>query len=147
MYSLDFFDERIAHFYTAEAMASTLFKIAAFFAIFISCLGLYGLVSFMASQKTKEVGIRKVLGASTQSIVFLFSKGFIALILIAFLIAAPIGYYLMHEWLSGFYYHIKISWIVFAASILLSIIVARITVGYKAIKAALANPVKSLRTE
>lgn len=147
MYSLDFFDERIAHFYTAEAMASTLFKIAAFFAIFISCLGLYGLVSFMASQKTKEVGIRKVLGASTQSIVFLFSKGFIALILIAFLIAAPIGYYLMHEWLSGFYYHIKISWIVFAASILLSIIVAGITVGYKAIKAALANPVKSLRTE
>ncbi len=128
-------------------MASTLFKIAAFFAIFISCLGLYGLVSFMAVQKTKEVGIRKVLGASVQSIVYLFSKEFIVLIGIAFLIAAPIGYYLMHEWLAGFYYHIHLSWLVFIAAILVSVIIAWLTVGYKAIKAAIANPVKSLRTE
>ncbi|HEY2727435.1 MAG TPA: FtsX-like permease family protein, partial [Parafilimonas sp.] len=147
MYTLDFLDERIAHFYTAEAMASTLFKIAAFFAIFISCLGLYGLVSFMAVQKTKEVGIRKVLGASVQSIVFLFSKEFIVLIGIAFLIATPVSYYLMHQWLSGFYYHIQLSWIVFAAAIIISIIIAWVTVGYKAIKAAIANPIKSLRTE
>jgi len=113
MYTLDFLDERIAHFYTAEALASQLFKIAAFLAICISCLGLYGLVSFMAAQKTKEVGIRKVLGASVQSIVYLFSKEFTILIGIAFLISAPLGYYLMHQWLTGFYYHIGLSWLVF----------------------------------
>ena len=147
MYTLDFLDERIAHFYTSEAMASTLFKIAAFFAIFISCLGLYGLVSFMAAQKTKEVGIRKVLGASVQSIVYLFSKEFIILIGIAFLIAAPIGYFLMQEWLAGFYYHVALSWIVFVLAIFISVVIALLTVGYKAIKAALVNPVKSLRSE
>lgn len=147
MYTLDFMDERITHFYTSEAMTSTLFKMAAFFAIFISCLGLYGLVSFMAVQKTKEVGIRKVLGASVRSIVLLFSKEFMILIGIAFLIAAPLGYYLMHEWLADFHYHIQLSWLVFAASIVISIMIAWMTVGYKAIKAAVANPVKSLRTE
>ena len=147
MYTLDFLDERIAHFYTSEALASQLFKIAAFLAIFISCLGLYGLVSFMAVQKTKEVGIRKVLGASVQNIVYLFSKEFTFLIGIAFLISAPIGYYLMNKWLSGFYFHIGLNWIVFATAIFISIIIAWITVGYKAIKAAVANPVKSLRTE
>jgi putative ABC transport system permease protein len=147
MYTLDFLDERIAHFYTSEAMASTLFNIAAFFAIFISCLGLYGMVSFMAAQKTKEVGIRKVLGASVQSIVYLFSKEFMLLIGIAFVIAAPIGYLLMHQWLNGFYYHITLSWLVFIAAIFISIIIALLSVGYKAIQAALANPVKSLRTE
>ncbi len=147
MYTVDFLDERIAHFYTAETMASTLFKIAAFLAIFISCLGLYGLVSFMAAQKTKEVGIRKVLGASVQSIVYLFSKEFTLLIGIAFLIAAPLGYFLMYQWLSGFYYHIQIGWLVFILAILISVIIAWLTVGYKAIKAAVANPVKSLRTE
>ena len=147
MYTLDFLDERIAHFYTSEALASNLFKIAAFLAILISCLGLYGLVSFMAAQKTKEVGIRTVLGASVQSIVYLFSKEFTMLIGIAFLISAPLGYYLMHQWLSGFYYHITLSWLVFVAAIFLSIVIAWITVGYKAIKAAIANPVKSLRTE
>lgn len=147
LYTLEFLDERITHFYTTEAMASTLFKIAAFFAILISCLGLYGLVSFMAVQKTKEVGIRKVLGASVQSIVLLFSKEFIVLIGVAFLIAAPFGYYLMSKWLSAFYYHIHLSWIVFGIAILASIIIAWLTVGYKAIKAAIANPVKSLRAE
>ncbi|TMI87025.1 MAG: FtsX-like permease family protein, partial [Bacteroidetes bacterium] len=109
--------------------------------------GLYGLVSFMTAQKTKEVGIRKVLGASAQSIVYLFSKEFTILIGIAFLISAPLGYYLMHQWLSGFYYHIGLSWLVFILAILISIIIAWLTVGYKAIKAAIANPVKSLRTE
>jgi putative ABC transport system permease protein len=147
IYDLSFLDERIAHFYSSEAMAATLFKIAAFFAIFISCLGLYGLVSFMAVQKTKEVGIRKVLGASIQSIVWLFSKEFMLLIGIAFLIAAPLGYYMMHQWLGGFYYHVDLSWLVFAVAILGSGVIAWLTVGYKAIKAAIANPVKSLRSE
>ncbi|MFT3933801.1 MAG: hypothetical protein QM726_09325 [Chitinophagaceae bacterium] len=147
IYELSFLDERIAHFYTSEAMAATLFKIAAFFAIFISCLGLYGLVSFMAVRKTKEVGIRKVLGASVGSIVLLFSREFMLLLGIAFLIASPIGYFLMRQWLEGFKNHIMLSWLVFAAAILTSALIALATVGYKAISAALADPVKSIRTE
>jgi ABC-type antimicrobial peptide transport system permease subunit len=101
----------------------------------------------MAVQKTKEIGVRKVLGASVQSIVYLFSREFTVLIAIAFLIAAPVGYYLMKEWLAGFYYHTNIGWEVFVSAIIISIIIAWITVGYKAIKAAIANPVRSLRTE
>ncbi|MES2647242.1 MAG: FtsX-like permease family protein [Bacteroidota bacterium] len=147
MYDLTFLDERIARFYKTEALASNLFKIAAFLAIFISCLGLYGLVSFMAVQKTKEVGIRKVLGASVKSIVFLFSREFTILIGIAFLIAVPLGYFLMQEWLSGFHNHIKISWYVFVLAIVISVIIAWITVGYKAVRAGMANPVNSLKNE
>ncbi len=147
MYDLTFLDERIARFYKTEALASHLFKIAAFLAIFISCLGLYGLVSFMAVQKTKEVGIRKVLGASVKSIVYLFSREFTILIGIAFLIAVPLGYFLMQEWLSGFHNHIKISWYVFALAIVISVIIAWITVGYKAVRAGMANPVNSLKNE
>jgi predicted permease len=147
MFDSFFFDERIEKFYRNEAVTGKLFRIFSILAIFISCLGLYGLVSFMAVQKTKEVGIRKVLGASAQSIIYLFSKEFTLLIGIAFLIAAPVGYYFMHEWLSGFYYHTNIGWWVFAVAIFLSVFIAWATVGYKAIKAALANPVKSLRTE
>ncbi|MEI9908189.1 MAG: ABC transporter permease [Bacteroidota bacterium] len=147
MFDPYFFDERIEKFYENEAITAQLFKIFSILAISISCLGLFGLVSFMAVQKTKEVGIRKVLGASAQSIVYLFSKEFTILIGIAFLIAAPLGYYFMQEWLSGFYYHTNIGWLVFAIAIFSSIVIAWITVGYKAIKAAIANPVKSLRTE
>lgn len=147
MFDSFFFDERIEQFYVNEAITAQLFKIFSILAIFISCLGLYGLVSFMAVQKTKEVGIRKVLGASAQNIVYLFSKEFTILVGIAFLIAAPAGYYFMNEWLSGFYYHTSIGWAVFAMAIIGSVLIAWLTVGYKAIKAALANPVKSLRTE
>ncbi len=147
IFDLTFLDERIARFYSTEAMASQLFKIAAVLAIFISCLGLYGLVSFMAAQKTREVGIRKVLGASVRSIVYLFSKEFTVLIGIAFLIAAPLGYFLMQEWLSGFHYHIKMGWFIFAGAMVLSVVIAWITVGYRALSAALANPVNSLRSE
>jgi ABC-type antimicrobial peptide transport system permease subunit len=147
MFDPVFFDERIKQFYENEAMTAQLFKIFSLLAIFISCLGLYGLISFMAVQKTKEVGVRKVLGASVQSIVYLFSKEFTILIGFAFLIAAPSGYYFMRQWLSGFYYHTNIGWEVFLIAIITSIIIAWITVGYKAIKAAIANPVKSLRTE
>ncbi len=147
MFDPVFFDERIEQFYLNEALTSQLFKVFSILAIFISCLGLYGLVSFMAVQKTKEVGIRKVLGASAQSIVYLFSKEFTLLIGIAFLIAAPLGYFFMQKWLSGFYYHTNIGWLVFAIAILSSVLIAWITVGYKAVKAAFANPVKSLRTE
>jgi ABC-type lipoprotein release transport system permease subunit len=142
-----FFDDTVVDFYNAEAIESSLFKAFATLAIFISCLGLYGLVSFMAVQKTKEVGIRKVLGASVSSIVYMFSLEFTLLIGLAFLIAAPIGYYLTKEWLSGYYYHIEPGLEVFAIAISSSVLIAWITVGYKAVKAAIANPVKSLRTE
>jgi len=147
VYDLGFIDERIERFYNSEAMTSQLFKTFAFLAIFISCLGLYGLVSFMTVQKTKEVGIRKVLGASVGNIVYLFSREFTILLGIAFLIAAPLGYYFMQGWLSRFYYHVALGWEVFALAIVLSVVIAWITVGYKAVKAAVVNPVKSLRSE
>jgi putative ABC transport system permease protein len=147
MYDRTFLDERIKDYYTAETTTAQLFKVFSFLAIFISCLGLYGLISFMAVQKTKEVGIRKVLGASVQSIVYLFSKEFTILIGISFLIAAPLGYYFMQGWLNNFHYHTNIGWGVFAMSVLISVIISWCTVGYKAIRAALVNPVKSLKTE
>lgn len=142
-----FADETIENFYRQETQLSLLYKIFAGIAIFISCLGLYGLVSFMAAQKTKEVGIRKVLGASTGNIVVMFSKEFTILIGIAFLIAIPVAWYYMNAWLNNFEYRISIGIGVFLLAIFASLIIAWITVGYKAVKAALANPVKSLRTE
>jgi ABC-type antimicrobial peptide transport system permease subunit len=139
--------ENIAGFYRQEHQLSLLYKIFAGIAIFISCLGLYGLVSFMAVQKKKETGIRKVLGASVKDIVLLFSKEYTILVIIGFLIAIPISYYIMNNWLQDFAFRIKISTGMFLIVILLSVIIAWITVGYISIKAAIANPVKSLRTE
>lgn len=123
------------------------YKIFAGIAIFISCLGLYGLVSFMAVQRTKEVGIRKVLGASVSSIVYLFSKEFIVLIVISFVIAMPVAWYVMTGWLQNFAYRISLSAWVFLLAIATSVVIAWVTVGYKAVRAALVNPVRSLRSE
>ncbi len=142
-----FMDETIEQFYLQETQMATLYKIFAALAIFISCLGLYGLVSFMVVQKTKEVGIRKVLGAGVSNIIVLFSREFTILILVAFTISAPLGWYMMNSWLNNFAYKININWQVFATSVLISMFIAWISVGYKAIRAAIANPVKSLRTE
>jgi putative ABC transport system permease protein len=142
-----FVDETIERFYKQETQLALLYKIFAAIAIFISCLGLYGLVSFMAAQKTKEVGIRKVLGADVRSIVVMFSKEFTLLISIAFIIAVPVAWYFMNEWLQNFVYRIHIGAGVFVLAILTSFVIAWITVGYRAVKAALANPVQSLRTE
>ena len=147
VYNASFLDENINKFYEAEQRLSSMYKLYALLAIFISCLGLYGLISFMVLQKTKEVGIRKVLGASVQSIMYLFSKEFTILITIAFVLAAPAAWYLMHTWLKDFAYRINIGIGFFAVAITVSIVIAWITVGYKALKAAVANPVKSLRTE
>jgi putative ABC transport system permease protein len=147
LYDPSFVDDNIRRFYKAEAMTATLFQVFAILAIFISCLGLYGLVSFMAVQKTKEVGIRKVLGASIQSILFLFSREFTILISIAFLIAMPLAYYFMQRWLTGFHYHTEMGWEIFVLAIVLSLLIAWLTVGYKAVRAAMANPVKSLRAD
>jgi ABC-type antimicrobial peptide transport system permease subunit len=146
-YEYRFLDDTIANFYKQENQLSILYKIFAAIAILISCLGLYGLVSFMAVQRTKEVGIRKVLGASARHIVYLMSKEFTLLIIIAFVISAPIGYYIMHKWLQNYTYRIPLSASIFLLAIAGSIVIAWITAGQRAIKSALANPVKSLRTE
>ena len=147
VYEYQFLDEKIASFYKQEDQLSQLYKIFAGIAVFISCLGLYGLVSFMSVQRTKEIGIRKVLGASVLNIVYLFSKEFTLLIGIAFLIATPVSYYFMDSWLENFSYRISIGISIFILTILASITIAWLTVGYRAIRAATANPVNSLRTE
>ena len=147
IYEYQFLDDKIAGFYQQESQLAQLYKIFAGIAIFISCLGLYGFVSFMAAQRIKEVGIRKVLGASVMSIIYLFTKEFTLLIAIAFLIAAPLAWYFMHQWLQNFAYKINIGAEIFLLTILVSVIIALLTVSFQAIKAAIANPVKSLRTE
>ncbi|MCY7353006.1 MAG: FtsX-like permease family protein, partial [Cytophagaceae bacterium] len=113
----------------------------------ICCLGLYGLVSHVVIQRTKEIGVRKVLGASVTSIVTLLSKDFLKLVLIAIVIASPIAWYAMHRWLQNFAYKIDIEWWVFALAGLLAVGIALLTVSFQSVKAALMNPVKSLRSE
>jgi hypothetical protein len=147
IYEFQFLDQKIANFYKSQDRLSELYKIFAGIAIFISCLGLYGLISFMAVQRVKEVGIRKTLGASVGNIVYLFSKEFTLLILIAFPISASLGWYFMHKWLEDFNYRITIGPDIFILAIVASVVIAWLTVGYKAVKAALANPVESLKTE
>ncbi len=147
VYEYRFLDDKVESFYKQENQLAQLYKIFAAIAIFLSCLGLYGLASFMAVQRIKEVGIRKVLGATAGNIVYLFSKEFIILIAIAFLIATPLAWYFMNKWLQDYVYRISISWWLFAAGGLAAIIIALATISFQAIKAAIANPVKSLRTE
>lgn len=147
VFEYKFLDEKIASFYKQENQLAQLYKIFAAIAIFLSCLGLYGLASFMAVQRIKEVGIRKVLGATTGNIVYLFSKEFIVLIAIAFVIAAPIAWYYMHQWLQAYVYRINVSWWLFAGGGLAAVFIALATISFQAVKAAVANPVKSLRSE
>jgi putative ABC transport system permease protein len=147
VYEYTFMDQTIDEFYRQEAQLSTLYKVFAGIAIFISCLGLYGLVSFMAAQRTREVGIRKVLGASSRTIVYLLSKEFTLLIFIAFIIAGPIAWFIMKNWLQNYSYRVPVGVSIFIAAIIGSMVIAWITVGYRAIKSALANPVKALRAE
>ena len=147
LYSYEFLEKKIDNFYKQENQLSRLYKIFAVIAIFISCLGLYGLVSFMAVQRVKEVGIRKVLGASVRSIVYLFSRELTLLILVAFVIAAPLAYFLMRQWLQDFTYRIQLGAGVFVLSIVGSLVIAWLTVGYRSMKAAVASPVKNLRAE
>jgi putative ABC transport system permease protein len=147
VYNYKFLDASIASFYKQEDELSQLYKIFAAIAIFISCLGLYGLVSFMAVQRTKEMGIRKVLGAAAKNIVYLLSKEFTLLIIIAFGVSAPIAYYFMSRWLNNYAYRVRLDALIFIIAITSSIAIAWITVAQQAIKAAIANPVKSLRTE
>ena len=142
-----FTDDEIAKNYKAEHTVSKLSKYFAFLAIFISCLGLFGLVTFTAEQKTKEIGIRKVLGASVTGIVRMLSKDFLKLVLIATIIAFPVAWWLMHTWLDDFAYRIDIGWWVFVVAGIAALLIALLTISFQSIKAAIANPVKSLRTE
>jgi putative ABC transport system permease protein len=142
-----FTDDEIAKNYKAEHTVSKLSRYFAFLAIFISCLGLFGLVTFTAEQKTKEIGIRKVLGASVTGIVRMLSKDFLKLVLIASVIAFPVAWWLMNKWLMDFEYRVDIGWWVFVAAGITALVIALLTISFQSIKAAIANPVKSLRTE
>ncbi len=142
-----FIDKNFKEKFKQEKFISMLSTLFGGLAIFISCLGLFGLSAFMAEQRKKEIGVRKVLGASVSSITRLLSAGFLKLILISCLVAFPVAWWLMHNWLQSYEYRISIAWYVFAISALLALLIAFFTVSFQAIKAAIANPVKSLRTE
>ncbi len=143
----DFVDQEYAASYTSELMTGSLATYFALISILISCLGLFGLATFMARQRTKEIGIRKVLGASLGSITTLITKDFLKLVALAILIASPLAWYYMDGWLQGFAYRIEFQWWVLGLAGLLAVTIAMITISFQAIKAAMADPVKSLRTE
>jgi ABC-type antimicrobial peptide transport system permease subunit len=147
VFNYKFLDENIAEFYKKEQRQFTLFRVFSFIAIVIGCLGLYGLVAFMAAQRTKEVGIRKVLGASLLDITMLFSKEFIKLVLIAFVIAAPLAWYLMSKWLEDFTYRISLGAGAFLLAGMITTSIALLTMSVQAIRAARKNPVLALKTE
>uniref|UniRef100_UPI0035B5C220 ABC transporter permease n=1 Tax=Dyadobacter beijingensis TaxID=365489 RepID=UPI0035B5C220 len=119
----------------------------AFLAVFISCLGLFGLATFTAEQRTKEIGVRKVLGASVAGIVALLSKDFLKLVVMAIVLASPVAWYVMKQWLQGFAYQIDIEWWMFALAGIIAVLIAVFTISFQSVRAALMNPVKSLRSE
>jgi ABC-type antimicrobial peptide transport system permease subunit len=137
----------LASLYEKDRQTATLINLAMAITIFISCIGLFGLTLFTAEKRAKEISIRKVLGATVSNIVLLLSKDFIILIIIALLIASPVAWYFMSQWLQDFAYHINIGWWMFLLAGFVAISIALITVGLQAVKAAIANPVKYLRSE
>ncbi len=147
IYSFRFLDDSIRGYYEDEERTSALFQIFAIISIFIGCIGLFGLVSFMTTQRIKEIGIRKALGASISDIVKLFSREFVGLLLVAFMIGMPLAYYFMAGWLSDFAYRIDLTPWIFLVGIAVTFLIAISTVGYKSFKAAVANPADSLRDE
>jgi putative ABC transport system permease protein len=146
-FSYSFVDENYDALYKSEQRTGVLFNVFAIVAIFISCLGLFGLAAYTAQVKTKEIGIRKVLGATVANIVQLLAKDFMILVAISLVIAVPLGWWAMHSWLQDFVFRINISWWIFCVAGLVAVLIALITVGMHAIRAALANPVKSLKEE
>ena len=146
-FEYSFLDEDFQKNYEAENRLSAIVGYFTVIAILISCLGLFGLATFSAEQRIKEIGVRKVLGASIAGIVTLLSKDFLKLIAISIIIASPIAWWVMSKWLQDFAYRTNISWTVFVITTLTALLIALITISFQAIKAAVANPVKSLRTE
>jgi ABC-type antimicrobial peptide transport system permease subunit len=142
-----FADEEYQKLYKSETMVGQLANYFAFLAIFISCLGLFGLAAFTAEQRTREIGVRKVLGASITQIISLLSRDFLKLVLLAIVIASPLAWYLMSRWLEDFAYKIDLEWWIFGLAGLLALLIALFTVSFQSIKAASSNPVKSLRSE
>ncbi|MGB3464380.1 MAG: FtsX-like permease family protein, partial [Cyclobacteriaceae bacterium] len=147
LFSFEFYNEQLARNYIDEKRIATLFQLFSSIAIFIGCLGLYGLISFIASQRLKEIGVRKVLGASVWNILNIFSKELIILLGIAFLVAAPLSFYFMEAWLTDFEYRISIGAMYFIIALLSSLLIALITIGYKTWFTATINPVTSLKDE
>ena len=146
-FSYTFFDDAIAKFYERETRTAGLLKWATGLAIFISCLGLLGLVIYTTNTRTKEIGVRKILGASVMNIITILSKDFVKLVLIAFVIAAPLAWWAADKWLQDFVYRTSISWWVFVVSGLAMLLVALLSLSVQTIRTAIANPVSSLRTE
>ena len=142
-----FVDEEYAKKFQDEKRTGILAALFAGLAILISCLGLFGLATYMAENRIKEIGVRKVLGATVTGITTLLNKDFLRLVIISFAIAAPIAWYMMYKWLMDYTYRIQISWWVFLSAGLLTVLIALITVSYQSIRAAIANPIRSLRTE
>jgi putative ABC transport system permease protein len=146
-FEYSFLDQDFEKNYKAESRLAALVRNFMIVAITICCLGLFGLAAFSAEQRTKEIGIRKVLGSSVTGIISLLSKDFVKLVLIGNLVAVPLAWYIMNQWLQDFAFRTPLDWWVFAAAVVLSLVIALLTVSYQAIKAALMNPVKSLRSE
>ena len=142
-----FLDDQLALFYVEDERRQTLLIWVALATIFIACLGLFGLATYSAEQRVKEIGVRKVLGASVFNLTSLLSKDFLKLVLIANGIAFPVAWWATNKWLQEYAYHIDVQWWVFVMAGLSAIVIAIVTVSYQAIKAAMANPVKSLRSE
>jgi putative ABC transport system permease protein len=147
VFSYQFLEEQIAKFYEREEQLTTLIRAFAIVAILICCLGLYGMVSFIVTQRTREIGVRKVLGAGAQSIILLFGKEFVVLVSLAFIIAAPIAWCTMTHWLNNFAYHIDLTWRILASGGALVLLTTLVVVGHRVVKAAFMNPVNSLKTE
>jgi putative ABC transport system permease protein len=146
-FSYRFLDDSFNEMYKSEQRIGQIILIFSVLAILIACLGLFGLSTFIAEQRTKEIGIRKVLGASVNSLVQLLSKDFMILVAIAFIVAAPVAWWGMHKWLTDFAYRVNIDWWIFALAGAIALGIALFTMSFQAIRAALMNPVKSLRTE
>jgi putative ABC transport system permease protein len=146
-FKYNFLDESLDNFYKSERKWSNIIGWAGGISIFLACLGLFGLAALAAINRTKEIGIRKVLGASLPVIVKLLSKDFLKFVVLAVVIATPVAWYFMNKWLQDFAYRISIGWWVFIAAGSLAILIAFITIGFQAVRAGIANPVKSLRTE
>ena len=146
-FQYNFVDDQFDNIFKTETLIGKLAGVFSILAIFISCLGLFGLAAYTAERRTKEIGIRKVLGATVKGLAALLSKDFVQLVIISCLVAFPVAWWMMKSWLESYPYRININWIVFAMAGLLAILIALLTVSFQAIKAAIANPVKSLRTE